>query len=210
MTLDDGIELCDDEAVALASYFAPRPQFAVPQYLFDHQTGTITNAQHTVTLAAVLPACDTEADLFVGGEKDVLSEITEGGPTYGDRRLGSSSGSGARSDGPKAWFTGGSKGCHQPDVTALAQCDGTVDVNLSNTGELSRYPVDFTIKAGDFDKTLIVGPGKAETVRVHWRHPQHTRARRRTAPTGAGSGVAPYHWSRVRRRAAPLERSSGT
>jgi len=166
VTLDDDVKLCDDEPVTLVSYFAPRPKFAVPQYLFDHQTGIITNAQRTLTLTATLPACNTQADLFFGGEDAIIKELTENGPRYGDRKLGSTTGKGARSAGPPAWFNGGTKGCNQPDVTTVAQCDGTVDVNLSNTGDLSRYAVDFTVKAGDFTKTVTVAPGKAETVRV--------------------------------------------
>jgi hypothetical protein len=166
VTLDDDVKLCEDEPVTLVSYFAPRPQFAVPQYLFDHQTATITNADRTVTLAVTLPACDTQADLFFGGEKSIIDVLNEGGPRYGDLKLGSSSGKGARSAGPQAWFNGGTKGCSQPDVSTLSQCDGTVDVNLSNTGDLSKYAVDFTIKADGFDKTVTVAPGTAETVHV--------------------------------------------
>lgn len=171
VTLDDDVKLCADEPVTLVSYFAPRPRFAVPQYLYDHQTATITNAERTVSLTATLPACNTQADLFFGDEKAIIDELTESGPRYGDLKLGSATGKGARSTGPRAWFNGGTNGCVQPDVTTLPQCDGTVDVNLSNTGDLSRYAVDFTVKAGDFAKTVTVAPGKAETVRV---------------PTGAG------------------------
>jgi hypothetical protein len=166
VALDDDVKLCADEPVTLVSYFAPRPRFAVPQYLYDHQTGTITNAVRTLTLTATLPACNTQADLFFGGENAILDELTEPGPRYGDLKLGSARGKGARSAGPPAWFNGGTNGCTQPDVATLPQCDGTVDVNLSNTGDLSRYAVDFTVKADNFSRTVTVAPGKAETVRV--------------------------------------------
>ena len=166
VALDDDVKLCADEPVTLVSYFAPRPRFAVPQYLYDHQTGTITNAARTLTLTATLPACNTQADLFFGGENAIIHELTENGPRYGDLKLGSARGKGARSAGPPAWFNGGANACTQPDVATLPQCDGTVDVNLSNTGDLSKYAVDFTVKAGDFTKTVTVAPGKAETVRV--------------------------------------------
>jgi hypothetical protein len=166
VTLDDGIKLCRDEPVALASYFAPRPQFAVPQYLFGDQTDTITNARREITLVVAVPPCNTQVDLFFGGEDDVLREITADSTLYGDRKLGSDSGTGARSKGEPAWFNGGSTDCRQPDVTHVDQCDGVVGVNLSNTGQLSRYPVDFTITAGAFHRTVTVQPGTAETVAV--------------------------------------------
>jgi hypothetical protein len=164
VTLDDDINLCADEPVTLASYFAPRPQNVVPQYLFDHKTATITNVSREVTLVATLPACDTQIDLFFGA--DALPEITEPGQAYGDRILGSKTGLGARSTGVLATKTAGTTGCRQPDVTHNDKCDGTVDVNLSNTGALSKYAVDFTITAGAFTKTVTVQPGKAETVPV--------------------------------------------
>jgi len=39
-------------------------------------------------------------------------------------------------------------------------------VNLSNPGDQTRYPVDFTVKAGGFVRTVTVAPGKGDTVRV--------------------------------------------
>ncbi|WP_433721552.1 hypothetical protein ACQP2Y_40035 [Actinoplanes sp. CA-051413] len=166
VTLDDDVELCTAEPVTLVTYFAPKPQFSVPQYVFAHQTATISNEQRTVTLAAQLPACNTQADLFFGGEDDIIGEITEGGKRYDNLKLGSSNGLGGRSKGPQGWYNGGTKGCHQPAVQPVSQCDGTVDVNLSNTGEQTKYPVDFTVRAGDFTTTVTVAPGKGETVRV--------------------------------------------
>ena len=38
--------------------------------------------------------------------------------------------------------------------------------NLSNPGKVTKYPVDFTIQAGTFTKTVTVAPGKGETVTV--------------------------------------------
>jgi LPXTG-motif cell wall-anchored protein len=166
VTLDDDIELCAAEPVTLVTYFAPKPQFSVPQYVFAHQTATVSNEQRTVTLAAPLPACNTQADLFFGGEDDIIGEITEGGKRYGDTKLGSGTGPGSRSKGPQGWYNGGAKGCHQPAVQPVPQCDGAVDVNLSNTGEQTKYPVDFTVRAGEFTQTVTVAPGKGETVRV--------------------------------------------
>jgi hypothetical protein len=168
--LDDGVKLCADEHVTLASYFAPRPQFAVPQYLYNDISWTLTNTDRSVNLAAALPGCDTQVDLFFGGEDDVLKEITADGPRYGDRKLGSSTGLGARSKGPQAWFNGaqgGAAGCRQPAVEPAPLCDGSINVHLSNTGDISKFPVDFTVTAGGgFHRTVTVAPGQAETVPV--------------------------------------------
>ncbi|MFI7600806.1 cell wall anchor protein [Actinoplanes sp. NPDC049681] len=172
VTVDDGVKLCKDEPVTLVSYFAPKPQFSVPQYEFDHQSATITNDSRSVALTTALPACNAQVDLFFGGEDDIIGEITEGGPRYGDKKLGSHSGSGGRSKGPQGWYNGGSRGCQAPAVEPLSQCDGTVALNLSNNGKISRYAVDFSVEAGDFTKTVTVAPGKGETVVV---------------PAGAGS-----------------------
>ncbi|MEV8505492.1 cell wall anchor protein [Actinoplanes sp. NPDC051475] len=166
VSLDEGVKLCDGEPVTLVSYFAPKPQFSVPQYEFDHDSGSIDNEHRSVTLNVDVPDCNTQVDLFFGGEDDIISEITEGGPRYGDKKLGSNGGLGGRSEGPQGWFNGGEKGCQTPAVEPLSQCDGTVALNLSNNGEISRYAVDFTVKAGEFTKTVTVAAGKGETVTV--------------------------------------------
>jgi hypothetical protein len=166
VTLDDGIKLCKEEPVTLVSYFAPKPQFSFPQYKFDSATGTISNEKRSVDLTVDVPKCNTQVDLFFGGEKDIISEITEKGDRYGDKKLGSQNGLGARSKGPQGWFNGGSKTCQTPKVAALSQCDGTVAVNLSNDGLTDKYPIEFTVKAGEFSKTVTVTKGKGETVIV--------------------------------------------
>ncbi|OJF13718.1 hypothetical protein [Couchioplanes caeruleus] len=166
VSLDEGVKLCEGEPVTLVSYFTPRPQFSVPQYEFDRDTGTITNEQRSVTLEVSVPDCNTQVDLFFGSDKDIISEITENGPRYGDKKLGSKSGLGARSKGPHGWYNGGQQGCQTPAVEPLSQCDGTIALNLSNNGEISRYAVDFTVTAGDFRKTVTIDAGKGETVTV--------------------------------------------
>ena len=166
VSLDDGVELCAPEPVTLVTYFAPEPRFSLPQYVFAHQSATITNDQRTVTLGAGLPACYSQADLFFGGEDDIISPLTQTSGRYGDRKLGSRNGPGARSKGAQGSYNGGSKGCHQPEVQPVSRCDGTIDVNLSNPGDQTRYPVDFTVRAGDFTRTVTVAPGKGDTVPV--------------------------------------------
>ncbi|AGL20423.1 hypothetical protein [Actinoplanes sp. N902-109] len=166
VTLDDDIKLCDAEPVTLVTYYAPKPQFSVPQYLFDSATATITNDNRSVELNAGLPACNAQVDLFFGGQDDIIPEITEGGARYGDRKLGSSAGLGGRSAGPQGWYNGGSKGCQTPAVEPKPGCDGTVTLTLSNTGELSKYAVDFAVTANGFSKTVTVEPGEGGTVTV--------------------------------------------
>ena len=100
VTLDEGIKLCEGEPVTLVSYFAPKPQFSVPQYKFDSDTGTITNEQRSVELNVDVPKCNTQVDLFFGDKKDIIEEITENGQRYNDKKLGSENGLGGRSKGP--------------------------------------------------------------------------------------------------------------
>ncbi|BCJ54664.1 hypothetical protein Asp14428_61390 [Actinoplanes sp. NBRC 14428] len=166
VTVDEGLKLCGDEPVTLVTYYAPKPEFSVPQYVFEHQSATISNDNRSVTLSAGLPGCNAQVDLFFGGEDDIIPEITENGPRYGDRKLGSENGSGGRSKGPQGWYNGGTKGCQTPAVEPVSHCDGSVTLNLSNTGKISKYAVDFTVKAGEFTKTVTVAPGKGETVEV--------------------------------------------
>ena len=160
-------KLCQDEPVTLVSYYAPKPQFSVPQFEFAHRTATLTNETRAVELTTPLPNCNAQVDLFFGGEDDIIGEIVEGGPRYNDTKLGSSGGLGGRSEGPQAWYNGGSKACQTPAVEPVSSCDGTVVLHLSNTGELNKhYPVDFTVKAGTFTKTVTVKAGEGENVTV--------------------------------------------
>jgi hypothetical protein len=166
VTLDKGINLCKGEPVTLVSYFAPKPEFSTPQYVFDDATDTITNEHPSVKLGVDVPNCNTQVDLFFGDKDDIIKEITEHGKRYGDTKLGSHGGLGGRSEGPQGWFNGGTKGCQTPAVEPLSQCDGTVVLNLSNNGDIAKYDVEFTVKAGEFSKTVTVKPGKGETVEV--------------------------------------------
>ncbi|RZU49803.1 LPXTG-motif cell wall-anchored protein [Krasilnikovia cinnamomea] len=166
VTLDEGIKLCEGEPVTLVSYVAPRPEFSVPQFVFDHASAVITTDKPRADLEVKVPDCNTQVDLFFGSEKDIIAEITANGPRYGDKKLGSPNGIGSRSVGKPGWFNGGSKACQQPAVATVPQCDGTLTVNLSNNGEISRYPIDFAVKTGDVTKTVTVGAGKAESITI--------------------------------------------
>lgn len=162
--LNAGIELCDAEPVTLVSYFAPRPKFSTPQYAFDHDSGVIDKQHRSVTLTVEVPDCNTQVDLFFGSKDDIISEIVEHGERYGDKKLGSRGGLGGRSKGKPGFFNGGDKACQQPAVEQVSQCDGSVVLKLSNDGKISKYPVDFTVKAGSFDKTVTVQAGKGKSL----------------------------------------------
>ncbi|WP_433791825.1 hypothetical protein [Actinoplanes sp. CA-252034] len=153
------------EEVTLVSYFAPKPQFATPQYVFESKTGTLKEKNGVVTLEVAVPDCNTQVDLFFGGQKDVIDPL-DGSRYYGDTKLGEKKGPGSRSQGPAGWFNGGNKACVQPAVQPVAQCDGTVDLQLSNNGKLSKYDVEFRVTGAGFQKTVKVAAGKGETVEV--------------------------------------------
>ena len=165
INLNDDVNLCEGVSVPVTSvsYYAPKPQFSVPQYLFDKDSGKISNTERTLTLHVDIPPCYTQVDTFFGTEDDIIPTITDNGPRYGDKKLGSKGAPGNRSKGPEAWYNGGDKSCVTPASTAVPSCDGTLAVNLSNDG---KYDETFTVKYGDQVKTVEVKPGKGETVTV--------------------------------------------
>jgi LPXTG-motif cell wall-anchored protein len=166
VSLDKGIDLCKGEPVTLVSYYAPRPEFSVPQYEYDHAADTITTDHPVAELQVDVPDCNTQVDLFFGSPDDIIKEITENGPRYGDKKLGSAHGIGSRSVGKPGAYNGGQKACQNPAVKPVSHCDGTITVNLSNDGKQAAYPIEFTVKAGDFTKTVTVAPGKGDMVDV--------------------------------------------
>jgi LPXTG-motif cell wall-anchored protein len=151
-----GTKLCSPQDVTLVSYFAPRPQFATPQYLFESKTATLTNDQPTAVITVNVPDCNTQVDLFKGGDKDVINPIVDKGSLYGDKKLD--------------WFNGGTQNCVQPAVQSVENCDGSVDLQLSNNGVVpgkpSGYPVDFKISYGGQTRTVTVESGKGATYTV--------------------------------------------
>ena len=124
-----------------------------------------------------MPDCNTQVDLFFGSPEDIIKEITEHGPRYGDKKLGSANGIGSRSAGKLGAFNGGSKACQNPVVQPVQSCDGTLTLKFSNNGKTAAYPIDFTVKGTDFTKTVTVAPGKAATLDI---------------PAGTGDVVVSY------------------
>lgn len=164
--LDDGVNLCAGEPVTLVSYFAPRPEFSTPQYTYAFDSKVIDNSNRTVDLKVDVPDCNTQVDLFFGGEKDIIKELVDNGPRYGNKKLGTGSGLGGRSTGPRGAVNGGNKACQQPTVEPVSACDGTLTLKLSNTGKISAYPVEFAVTAGSFTRKVTVAAGKGDSVTV--------------------------------------------
>ena len=125
-----------------------------------------------------MPDCNTQVDLFFGDKKDIIEAITENGPRYGDKKLGSESGLGGRSKGPsRAGTTAAARPARARTSSTVSQCDGTVAVKLSNDGTISKYAVEFTVKAGTFTKTA-----RSPTARARRSSSRPAPVRSRSAP----------------------------
>jgi hypothetical protein len=167
----NGPDLCKGVEVPITSvsYYAPKPQFSVPQYLFDKDSGSLSDTQRELNLQVKLPPCYTQADTFFGGLDKIIPTITEGGPVYGAAKLGTSKQDTERagfpyySKGDYAWYNGGDKSCVTPASTSVPSCNGTQTINLSNNG---KYEETFTVKYGDQVKDVTVAGGKGATVTV--------------------------------------------
>lgn len=169
INLDDNVTLCEGVEVPITSvsYYAPKPQFDVPQYLFDKDSGKLTNDQRSLKLWVKTPPCFTQVDTFFGGEDKIIPTITANGPRYGngqyDLKLGADKFPGKMSKGPHAWYNGGDHSCVTPASTSVPNCDGTQVINLSNNG---KYDEAFTVKYGDQVKTVTVAGGKGDSVSI--------------------------------------------
>ena len=151
-SLSEGAK-CAPTDVTLVSYLAPRPQFDVPQFLFAHHTVTVSPDQRSASLTVDVPDCNTQVDLFVGGEQDIIEKLVEGGKRYGDTKL--------------QYWNGGASNCVQPAVQYVSNCDGSIDLSLSNNGKLSGYPVTFEISYGGQKQSVTVANGQATTEPIH-------------------------------------------
>ncbi|MGS2614746.1 cell wall anchor protein [Micromonospora sp. LZ34] len=164
--LDGDLPLCGDskQHFTLVSYFAPRPQFATPQYVYGTpDSDWIGGTQTEIDLKVDIPDCHTQVDLIWGGLDEVIDPLVEGGERYGDKKLGSKGAPGNRSTGPQGWYNGGDKSCTTPASTFASNCDGTVTVSLSNDGKISKYPVEFEVRGENgWSKKVTVEPGKAD------------------------------------------------
>ncbi|MBM0234754.1 cell wall anchor protein [Micromonospora sp. STR1_7] len=165
--LDGDLPLCGEgkQWFTLVSYFAPRPQFATPQYVYGTpDSDWIGGTQTEITLNVEIPDCHTQVDLIWGGKDEVIDELVDGGKRYDNKKLGSPGAPGNRSKGPQGWYNGGNKSCTTPASTFASKCDGSVAVSLSNDGKISKYAVEFEVKAENgFTKKVSVAAGKADS-----------------------------------------------
>ncbi|MDG4792573.1 cell wall anchor protein [Micromonospora sp. WMMD1082] len=164
------LPLCGEEKqfFTLVSYFAPRPQFATPQYVYGAPDSNFLGGTQTeIELNVGVPDCHTQVDLIWGGVDEVIDPLVEDGPRYGAKKLGDKGAPGNRSSGPPGWYNGGSKNCTTPASTFASACDGTVTVSLSNDGSISKYPVEFEVRGENgWSKSVTVDPGKADNETV--------------------------------------------
>ncbi|MEU7978400.1 cell wall anchor protein [Micromonospora sp. NPDC049081] len=168
ITLTNG-PLCrgEEQDLALVSYVTPSATFAVPQYVLDKSIKKFTGVAPgelgvaTLDFAVEVPNCHTQVD-FVFGSK-LIDPLTDTSDRYGDRKVGSPSGIGARSTGPRAWFNGGSGTCSAaPEVIAESDCDGNVELTLVNRS--GNAAATFTITgSGGFTEKVTVPLRKIET-----------------------------------------------
>ena len=165
--LKRGQTLCPDEKIWIssASYYAPKPQFDVPQYLFDSDHGFISSDYPVLKLWVKTPPCYTQVDSFFDTQdsKNILQSITANGPRYGNLKLGSPGAPGNRSHGPVAAYNGGDQTCSTPASTSLPSCNGEQTINLSNSG---KFDETFTVKYADQVKTVPVAAGAGASVIV--------------------------------------------
>ncbi|MEV6813307.1 cell wall anchor protein [Micromonospora sp. NPDC051296] len=164
--LEGDLPLCGEEKqyFTLVSYFAPRPQFATPQYVYGTPDSNFLGGTQTeIELNVGIPDCHTQVDLIWGGVDEVIDPLVEEGPRYGAKKLGDRGAPGNRSSGPPGWYNGGDKSCTTPASTFASACDGTVTVSLSNDGSISKYPVEFEVRGENgWSKTVTVEAGKAD------------------------------------------------
>ncbi|MEU5914093.1 cell wall anchor protein [Micromonospora sp. NPDC047527] len=164
--LDGDLPLCGEgkQWFTLVSYFAPRPQFATPQYVYGTpDSDWIGGTQTEIELNVEIPDCHTQVDLIWGDGEQVIDPLVEGGKRYDNKKLGSPGAPGNRSKGVQGWYNGGDKSCTTPASTFASNCDGSVAVSLSNDGKISKYPVEFEVKGEDgWSKKVSVEAGKAD------------------------------------------------
>ncbi|MEU4568432.1 cell wall anchor protein [Micromonospora sp. NPDC023956] len=205
ITLTNG-PLCagEKQEFALVSYIAPSATFAVPQYVFDTSVKAFTSvaegaigAVTKLEFAVEVPACFTQVDFVFGSA--VIDPITEKGDRYGDRKVGSSTGIGARSTGDRAffdgrsddaWYNGGAGTCVQaPAVEAKSDCTGGVELVLTNRGNV---PATFTLRgSGDFAEKVTVPAGGNVTKKLTAEQGKEITAEARGMETWKGGWEKP-------------------
>ncbi|MFG1800140.1 cell wall anchor protein [Micromonospora carbonacea] len=172
ITLVNG-PLCEGEeqALALVSYVAPSAKIAFPQYVLDKSVKKFTGVGAgelgvaTLDFKVEVPQCYTQVDFVFGDE--IIDPLTETGPRYNNRKVGSPKGIGSQSKGPQAWYNGGSETCSPvPEVIAQSDCEGNVELTLVNRS--GNAAAAFTITgSGGYTETVSVPMRKIETRKLN-------------------------------------------
>ncbi|WP_203820875.1 hypothetical protein [Paractinoplanes ferrugineus] len=118
------------QTFSLVSYTTGAYGSAAGQFIYETARDTITAADRSVTLKVAVPSCYTQVEAIFGSSYQTESTTTAA--LNGSAELGVP---GSRSQGPQAWYSGGSTACTaRPAATVTNACDGTFTVLLSNSG----------------------------------------------------------------------------
>ncbi|MCX4473949.1 cell wall anchor protein [Micromonospora sp. NBC_01655] len=172
ITLVNG-PLCEGEeqAFALVSYVAPSAKVEFPQYVLSKSVDKFTSVakdevgtRSTLKFKVEVPTCYTQVDFVFGDE--IIDPLTDSGPRYGDRKVGSPKGIGSQSKGPQAWYNGGGETCEAaPEVVVESDCAGKVTFSLINRD--GNAPANFVIATDKgFSKAVTVPLRSIEKVEL--------------------------------------------
>ena len=151
-----------EQPFTLVSYTAPAASFAVPQYLYDVETKSITSSTRSLSFKVDVPACYTQVDFVFGSE--AVNPLTYA--AYGDKKVGSGGPPGNRSVGPPAWYNGGTRACDpRPTVTATSMANRTLQLKLASRSGANVDAV-FTVTAGGKSTIHRVTKGSSKTVTI--------------------------------------------
>jgi len=143
---------CKDLDVLLVSYSKTSADFSLPQWAYDHATGTVTKKDHELTLTIKVPPCFSQVDLVVGTVKDLINPLIDKKKLYDGRILGSRDGLGSISIGKPGFWVGGDKACAPPTVTGTSDCK-KLTVTVANPAD--GIPVTVIFKGPDGNKPPV-------------------------------------------------------
>jgi hypothetical protein len=162
ITADKPLCKGEDQPFSLVSYTAPSAVFALPQYVYDSQTTSITSTTRSLTFQVDVPNCYTQVDFVFGAT--VYNPLVAA--SYGDTKVGSPGAPGNRSVGPSAWYNGGTKTCAPaPAVAFTSMCDGTMQVQFSN-GSGANIDAVFILTVGGTPQLVRLAKGTSQTVKI--------------------------------------------
>jgi len=167
-TITTNRPLCNGETmpVTLVSYTSPDNEYALPQFMYDYESGMLSPTTPSLSFTVDLPPCYYQID-FVFRDRPI-NPLLAGGPSYGSLKVGEQWGApGNRSTGvpQKAWGHGGTRACYpQPAPTYSYKCDHT-QIDLRN-GSTANVDAAFTITTAAGSALHRVAPGGLKTVKV--------------------------------------------